>query len=493
MLETIREYAAERLRERPMLEAAARRAHAEFFAALEAGSERATPLTEDIENLRSAWRYGVEHGDLALLESLNAGLWRTHEALGLYRATIEQASDLLTVIDAAPGSAERRARKVELLARRLSSMLIVLGYTTEVEQAAVQTIESFEADHVGVAEMYPVLRLLAGIYELRTEFEKSSEIAARILKLADDRDDGDMRAAGHLLLAVSDTFVGDLKGADNHFNQTLAWYAANPPLPDTRSATGVHTAIAAHNASALNLHLLGFPDQAAARAHRGIELAEHLGQPHAVAYANYHTGFLYLWRQEPELVMLHARAVLDAIGGHEIAIWRALGQVLNGAANIALGAVDEGIPQLDGALEAYQGLRTPPIFWPLLQLIQATAYAQAGRPAEAMTILDEASSAPAYAGLPQFQLARGMLLIASRDPAAVQPAASHFRAAFEAAAQIGILMTQLQAAVALRRLGLAMGTDEGLSELRNTYDQFTEGFTIPDLAAARELLETARP
>ena len=69
MLETIREYAAERLEEDPELSAAARRAHAGYFAdfterrwARLTGHEREAALAElegEIENVRAAWRYWV--------------------------------------------------------------------------------------------------------------------------------------------------------------------------------------------------------------------------------------------------------------------------------------------------------------------------------------------------------------------------------------------------------------------------------------------------
>ena len=488
MLETIHEFALERLGQQPALENAARRAHADYFATL-AEADRDAPIpSEDLDNLRLAWRFGVDHADLALLDRLYEGLWRAFESVGLYRATIEQATDLLTVLDGLPPASDVRARKVEVQIRRLNSMLIVLGYTAEVEEAAVQAIALFEKEQVGIDQMFTALRLLAGLYELRTEFDKSTEIAARILKLADERNDGEMRATAHLLISVSESFLGNLKGAYDNFDKTLEWYASNPPTAHGRSASGVHTMIAAHNASALNLHLLGFPDQAADRARRGIELATQMRNPHTLAYANYHTGFLYLWRQEPMMVQEYARAVLDAIDRHDIAVWRALGQVLIGAANVALGATDEGIAQLDDALQAYRGLRTPPIFWPLLQLVQATAYGQVGRVGEGIRILDEASALPAYGELPQFKLVRGMLLMGSAGDGGVPAAQAQFRAAYDMAAQYGILMPQLQAAMALRQVGVASGTDAGLSELQSTYAQFTEGFAIPDLVAARQLL-----
>ena len=75
MLETIREFAAERLAARPDLETASRRAHAQFFTELcrrtSSGLDRAavaTPptasLSSDLENLELAWRYWTSQGAL---------------------------------------------------------------------------------------------------------------------------------------------------------------------------------------------------------------------------------------------------------------------------------------------------------------------------------------------------------------------------------------------------------------------------------------------
>ena len=71
MLETIREYATERLEQDSEFSAAARRAHATYFADFAqrqwerlSGDGRETALREmesEIENLRIAWRYWVEN------------------------------------------------------------------------------------------------------------------------------------------------------------------------------------------------------------------------------------------------------------------------------------------------------------------------------------------------------------------------------------------------------------------------------------------------
>jgi predicted ATPase len=484
MLQTIREYASDRLRMNPSLEDAARRSHALYFSPLAAAPD--TSLDE-IENLRAAWRYWVGKRDLDRLNAMADGLWRAHEALGRFHATIEQASELLDVLASFPSSPGRTARRVELQVRRLRAMLVVEGYTKEVEEAGARAVESFEAEGAGVAEFYPVLRMLASLYGFRTEFGKSVEIADKIIELANARDDGDMRATGHVLYGGATSWTGDLQGSSAHFDEALAWYSAHPPSPPA-PRWGVHSAVAAHNASALNLGLLGFPDLAANRAHRGIEVAEGLGDPNSVAYANYHTGFLHLWRQEPDLVRQYGLGVLDAIRDQEIAIWRALGDCLLGAANVGLGAGEEGIAQLDSSLETYRGIRTPPIFWPFLLLVQAWAYSKTGRIAGATALLDEAMATPGYERFPQFALLKGELVLAVPASDSEEVAEAYFRGAYEGSEAMGALMPQLQAATEIRRLGLAHGTDQGLAELQTTYALFTEGFDTRHLVAARELL-----
>src|ERR687897_2975583 len=90
MLETIREYAAERLHDLPEVSAAARRAHATYFAGFAQrqwqhlnGPHRESGLaamTADTENLRTAWRYWLAEGDLGQLNKLVDSLWLLYDA-----------------------------------------------------------------------------------------------------------------------------------------------------------------------------------------------------------------------------------------------------------------------------------------------------------------------------------------------------------------------------------------------------------------------------
>jgi predicted ATPase/class 3 adenylate cyclase len=486
MLETIREYAAERLLTRPDVAAEARRAHASYFS--EVDVETLPGLRVEIENLRDAWRYWVGQGDLDRLDAMIDGLWHAHEELGAYQAAIGQADDVLALTVSMPPSPERRARQVGLEVRRVRAMLVANGYTKETEDRAAQALEEFEAEGAGQGDYYPVLKLLLGLYTFRTEFEKAGVVAAKIQRLAEEREDGQMAAEAKVKEAAGRTFLGDLVGAADLFDEAIAWYDAHPPTTGSdRAAT--YASVSAQNASALNLWMLGYPDRAVERAKQGVSLAGELANPYWLAYANYHSGLLHLWRREPELALRHAHGVLEAIRDRDIAIWQALGTCLVGAAKVGLDQAAEGLAQFDGALQLYRGVRTPPIFWPFLRVVQADAYGRGGRVAEALRIVDEVLAMPGYEQMPQNFLVKGVLLSATSDPANAAAAATALRSAYDGAAAIGARMIQLQAATAIRRAGIANGSDAGLVELGSTYDWFSEGFDTPELQAARELLQ----
>jgi predicted ATPase len=92
MLETIREYAAERLDELPEFAAAARQAHGAYFADFAkrqwqdfTGQRREAALAAmaaDIDNLRAAWRYWVARRDRVQLNKLVDSLWLLYDARG---------------------------------------------------------------------------------------------------------------------------------------------------------------------------------------------------------------------------------------------------------------------------------------------------------------------------------------------------------------------------------------------------------------------------
>jgi predicted ATPase/class 3 adenylate cyclase len=498
MLETIKQYAAERLDELPEFSAATRRAHAAYFADFAhqqwehltgAGRESAlSAMAADIENLRFAWRFWVAERDLDQLNKLVDSLWLLYDARGWHHATIEVTTDLLNVLSSTPSTPDRAEQEVMLRTSLARTLMAVHGYTQEVEEAYAHALELFEGQRE-LPQLFPVLRGLASFYIYRADFEKSEQIGRDILGLAEARDDPSMRIDGDLLLGSSMAFQGDLHGGLDHLDRAIALFESHG-YRSGRFRLGNNPVAACFTTSAILLWLLGFPDRSLDRANRAVGLATELGHPFTLAYSLFHTGFLHLWRREPELARDHAIGLLDVADQHDLQIWKALGRCLLGAAITGSGPSDDGLAQIREGLDLYQGLKSPPVFWPLLLSLHAGACGRSGRPEDGLVLIEEALQIVVSGPLlPEFLLLKGELLLALPDAedASVEP---WFHRAFDAAGGLDARMSQLRAAVRLCRLWRDQGTAEQRRlVLRATYGAFTEGFATVDLMEAKELLE----
>jgi predicted ATPase len=239
--------------------------------------------------------------------------------------------------------------------------------------------------------------------------------------------------------------------------------------------------------------MLGFPDRALEHATRAVTLARELEHPFTLAYALFHAGFLHLWRREPEPMRDRAVEVLDVADEHDLPIWMALGTSLLGAAKTGLGRSEEGLAEIRDGIALYQGLRTPPVFWPLILYVRAEACARSGRAAEGLGLIDEAieiaGTGSGLTLLPEFYSLKGDLLLLHLPEANGPGAEPWFQQAFDVARDLDARMIQLRAAIGLCRSQRERGDAQHGGELLSAvYATFTEGFTTPDLIDARDLL-----
>jgi hypothetical protein len=187
--------------------------------------------------------------------------------------------------------------------------------------------------------------------------------------------------------------------------------------------------------------------------------------------------------------------MLDVADEHDLQIWGALGTFLLGAAKTGLGHIEEGMAQIREGIAMYQGLRTPPVFWPLLLFVRAGACGRSGRPAEGLAFVEEAIEIAGKGSgltlLPEFYLLKGNLLLGLPEGTG-DDAKQWLRLAFDTARGLDARMPQLRAAIGLRRSQRERGdAEQGSGLLSDTYAMFTEGFTTPDLIDAAALLEHA--
>jgi predicted ATPase/class 3 adenylate cyclase len=498
MLETIREYAAERLEEEPGLSSAARRAHAEYFADFAQsrrhrlyGLEREDTLEEvasELGNLLTAWRHWVAAGDLEQLEKLLDGLWVLDDARGWYHATVELTNDLLGVLAAVPSTPDRAREEITLYTSLARGLMAIRGYTQEVEEIYNRALQlSEEAGEL--PRRFPVLRSLASFHLSRAEFDKAEAFGSELLALAEQQDDAGLQVEGHLVVGSSIAFRGDLATGLDHLDRAIVLFDPNRHQPGP-FRLGPSSGVVSHTTSAILLWLVGYPEAAVKRGVRAVELARQLNHPVTLAYTLFHVGFHDLWRHELELVQQRASGVLEIAEEQDYQIWKAVGLVLQGVAMTGLGRPEEGLARMDQGIALYEGLKTPPIFWPLLLSVRARGFALGGRPDDALPLIEEALGMIDGGNFlyPEFTLLKGDLLVALEEADAAEPL---FQSALEVARDMGIRTPQLQAATRLTRLRRAAGTQAETDMLRAIHQTFTEGFDTADLADARAVLDEA--
>ena len=493
MLETIREYASERLAERPRLREAAERAHAWHFSRFaerklsdatgQQGEAAVVAMAGEIENLRIAWRYWVAARDLDELNHLVEGLLLVYYAEGRYQLADEVTTELLDVLEASPNSPDRALQEITLRTSHARTLMAIKGYTGEVEEAYSRALQLFEGqgDH---PQIFPILRDLARFYMYGADFEAAARIGEQILRLAESQDDAGMSLDGHLMVANSLMNVGALGRALEQLDQGIKAFES-PRYRARRFRAGTDPRVSCLAASGFVSWFVGFPDRGVERANRAVALGAQV-DPYSHAYGLFHSGLLHLWRSEPQSAATRADELLKLVADHDFPIWRALGTSLAGAATSFLGRPTEGLTQLEEGMGQYQGMRSPPVFWPFLRFMQAACLAAAGRVAEALAVFDEILAliqelSPAAL----FSLAKGDLLMAVGDPGGAEES---YRRSLELARRMGGLMVQLQAEIRLYRLRRSRGELDDGAALSAVYDQFTEGFGTRDLREAAELL-----
>jgi predicted ATPase/class 3 adenylate cyclase len=499
MLGTIREYANERLVEDPELAQDAKRQHALYYVELarerksdSIGKDREAVLTEltlEIENLRESWRYWVEAGGLEQLYDLLDTLWTLYDASGWYHGVIDLANELLGVLAMSPESAERIREEIALQMSVARALMTLRGYSEEVEHAFTKAVKLSE-ESGDLPQQFPVLRNLASLYMLRGELVKTIEVGKELLSIANKQDDPSLQVDANLVIGVNLAFGDQYELGMEHLDKSIDLFDPNSARSE-RFRLGPNPGVVSLTSSGLLLWMHGFPDRAVQRAARAEQLSRQLDHPSTTAYMLHHVTLLDVFRQDLGLVAGRAAELLQLANAHDYPIWRALALMFQGLARIGFGETDDGIAQLENGIVLYQGKTTPPVFWPIVLTLVATAYGMAGEVDEGLARIDEALSF-LKADVPTYcdpAIIRGDLLLALPNSER-EEAEKIFEHVVVLAQEFGLRMAELQAATRLARLHRGTANESGAQEaLTAIYSSFTEGFDTPDLIAARALLD----
>jgi tetratricopeptide (TPR) repeat protein len=342
-----------------------------------------------------------------------------------------------------------------------------------------------------VPQLFPILRGLASFHIFRMEYEKSIQMAERILALAEHLDDAEMKIEGQMILGYNLGFQ-DAQVGVAYLEKAVASYDLQRPR--VALGLGPYPAVVGLTTSAIFLWTLGYPDRAHKRAADSILLARQMNHPFSITYAMFHSGLLNIWLKNYREAKETADLLLEVAEAHGFQIWRAVGSCLLGTTLVEFGSAEEGLALIGQGLRAYQNLKTPPVFWPMLLHLCASAYGAASQPATGLQMLNEAmevevaSSKSADTFASEFLILKGALLLALSSNN-VAEAQALYEQAVRNAQEVHAPMLQLRAAIRLSRLWQEQGDAErARTILSEPYSKITEGYATPDLKEASMLL-----
>jgi predicted ATPase len=255
--------------------------------------------------------------------------------------------------------------------------------------------------------------------------------------------------------------------------------------------------VGAQGFDALCLWLLGYPDQALARARDALRLAEQQSHPFSLVFAHIWSALLHGFRRDAEATATFARKGAELAEEHGFSLFVAWSAPLQGWALAVRGRQAEGAERIRQGLSDAMATGSE-LYRPCFRGCLAESLGAAGNAEAGLQLLDEelalAERDERFYDAELLRL-KGELLL--RSATAGGEAESCCLEALGVAREQQARSLELRAALSLARLWRSQGKrNEARELLTPVYNGFTEGFDTLDLQDAKILigeLETDRP
>jgi len=340
-------------------------------------------------------------------------------------------------------------------------------------------------------QLFPVLHGLWNYYLVRAEYQTAHELGEQLLTLAQHAQDSAMLLAAHRALGTTLMWLGAVALAHTHFTQGIALY---DPQQHRTSAFlyGEDAGVICHIYAAWTLWYLGCPDQALARSHEAVTLAQQMAHLFSLGFALFFAAMLHQFRREMRAAQEHAEAAMSLAKEQGFPFWMAIGSIMRGWALAQQGQVGDGIEQLTQGLIAYRATGAEHLR-PYYLALLAQAYGIMGQSEVGLTVLTEALTHADTTGerwyASELYRLKGELLLQGSSENSTEAEAC-FQKALDIARTQQAKSWELRAATSLARLWQQQGKcQEAHDLLAPVYGWFTEGFDTADLKDARALLD----
>ena len=333
------------------------------------------------------------------------------------------------------------------------------------------------------------LNLLADLNVILTrrgDFTRALHTAETSASVADRSGGSTEKVLSEWLLGASYHASGDQAAALRHCKLGFRLAAYAPPVQ-----LDILSEARARFALARSLWLRGFPDQAIQAAHQTIEQMAKYDHHVAYCFALVYAIPVFLWAGDLKAAAFHIQTAIDHAERYSLGTFQAIARSQKGELLIATGEQAAGI---EAVQEAHREMLIGPyhIAASYTACVLAKELAVSGEGDRAQKVLD---AAMLRADRVEEQCWRPLLLLTRGEVSAMNldvdlsAAEIHLQRAIQCALEQSALSWELKATTSLARLLRQNGKkEEARSRIERIYRRFTEGFATSDLIAARRLI-----
>ena len=415
---------------------------------------------------------------------------------GAYEEAIAQLSRGLERVSELPEGVAREQQELMLYLALGPPLRTTKGYTApEVEHAWGRAVELCGRAGAG-PQLWQAMYGLWVVYLVQADLQRARGLAEQLFQAVRTSGDSWGRFLGHAAMGETLFFQGELGGAREHLQQAFDLSGPLSQRVDTLPHEAAEAFVINNAWRAVALQGLGYPDQAVRASRNTVALAQDMGRAYALTQALFWDGRLHLLLGDVPVARERADAAMALATTYAFYQYVMAGMLMRAECAVAAGGqIEAAITELRGVLDVEQVAELW-LGWPIQAGTLASAYGQAGQPAQGLAVLEEAVECMRRTGQWQFEsplleIKAGLLLAVSRDNEAA--AADCLRQAIDCARRRGAKRMELAAALSLSCLWRAQGKhDDARTLLAEIYGWFTEGFETRDLKEAKALLEELR-
>jgi DNA-binding SARP family transcriptional activator len=408
---------------------------------------------------------------------------------------VELLSRALKLLAMLPAGDERDRQELSLQAALGAPLVALEGYNTRRVIAVYSRILEL-SDRLGQPSDPRALRGLAIARILQGEYRASAALGQQLLQLAEMGQDQVLLVEGHYAQGVAAFWQGEFAQAQTHLEQALAHI--------TPEQHQTHISLYAQDPRPVCLSRLAYTlwyrghlEQAWQLMAESLATPDGTGHPYSLAYARTFACFLAIDSQDQEEFGRQVTALLRLSTQHQFRYFTNMAQSLHGYWLARQGEPAAGLRQMKRVLAQWQQeeayLHRPTQLGWLAQV-----YELLGQTDKAQATLADSLALVAERGERYYEAElRRQQAELDRAVGNIDQAAARLQQALTIAQRQHSPILTLRVLTSLVELWQGVG-DKGevtavLPTLRACYNQFSEGHHLPDLQAARALLEQISP